>query len=50
MSRFENRRAHFLLVPASHVTMTSWVNNFYSQTLLNFGSMEREFYVDQYFL
>ena len=50
MSRFENHRVHFLLVPASHVTMTSWVKNFCLQNLLNLVSVEREFYADQYLL
>ena len=47
MSRFENQRVHFLLVPTSHVTMTSWVKNVCSQNLLNLVSVEREFYADQ---
>ena len=51
MSRFENHGVHFLLVPTSHVTMTSWVKNICSQNLLNLVSMERgEFYDDQYLL
>ena len=33
MYRFENQCVHFLLVPASHVTMTSWVKDFCSQNL-----------------
>ena len=50
MSRFENHSVHFLLVPASHVTMTSWVKNVCSQNLLNLVPMKREFYADQYLL
>ena len=50
MSRFENHCVHFLLVPASHVTMTSWVKIFCSQNLLNLVSVEREFYADQLLL
>ena len=41
MSRFENHCVHFLLVPASHGTMTSWVKNFCLQNLLNLALMER---------
>ena len=50
MSRFDNHRAHFLLVTASHVTMTSEVKNICSQNLLNLVSMEKEFYADRYLL
>ena len=32
MSRFENHRVHFLLVPASHGTMASWVKIFAQKT------------------
>ena len=50
MSRFENHRVHFLLVPAIDVTMTSWVKDFCSQNLLNLVSMERESFADQDFV
>ena len=50
MPRFENLRVQFLLVPASHVTMTSRVKNFCPQNLLNSVSVEREFYADQFLL
>ena len=50
MWRFENHRVHFLLGPASHVTMTSWVKNICPQNLLNLVSMERKFYADKYLL
>ena len=36
MSRFENHRAYFLLVPATHVTMKLWVKKICSQNLSNF--------------
>ena len=47
MSRFENHRVHFLVVPTSHVTMRSRVENFCLENLLNLVSVEREFYADQ---
>ena len=50
MSRFENHRVHVLLVPASHLTMASWVKKICSQNLLHLVSLEREFYADQYML
>ena len=48
MTRFENHRVYFLLVPASEVSMKSWVKNICSQKQLNLVSMERQFYDDQY--
>ena len=48
MTRLENHRVHFLLVPASHMIMKSWVKNICSQKLLNLVSMERKFYGDRY--
>ena len=48
MTRFENHRVYFLLVPASDVSMKSWVKNICSQKQLNLVSMERQFYDDQY--
>ena len=50
MFRFENRRVHLFVAPASRVAMTSWVRGVCSQGLLNVVSVEEEFYTDQYLL